>query len=169
MAFKENMTLEEYLTELGQKPSTAVSVGRKRKKRKSEDWSGKLLMQLRGAGLPEPEAEYKFHPKRRWRLDFVWLDIGLAVEVDGGIHGRAVKCHNCKQTVKRRLKDGRFITVREGGRHNTGKGFESDREKWAEATIYGWTIIGVTSGMIEDGRALDLITRAYEKLSKETA
>ena len=54
-----------------------------------------------------------------------------------------------------------------GGRHNTGKGFEADREKWAEAAIYGWTIIGVTSGMIEDGRALDLITRAYEKMLQE--
>ena len=30
------MTLEEYLAELGQKPSTAVSVGRKRKKRKKK-------------------------------------------------------------------------------------------------------------------------------------
>lgn len=119
--FFDGMTSEEYLAKVLASPQTAVSVGRKRKKRKSEDWSGKLLMQLRGAGLPEPEAEYKFHPKRRWRLDFVWLDVGLAVEVDGGIHGRAVKCHNCKQTVKRRLKDGRYTIVREGAaQHGEG-------------------------------------------------
>lgn len=168
--FYDYMPLDEYLALMekrGPKTKTAVSVGRKRGRSKGNDWSGQLLMQLRGAGLPEPEPEYVFHPKRKWRLDYVWLAVGLAVEVDGGIHGRAITCHNCGQTVKRRLKDGRLITVREGGRHNTGKGFEDDREKWAEAAIHGWTVIGVTSGMIEDGRALDLITRAYNKLEQE--
>ena len=32
VAFKENMTLEEYLAELGQKPNTTVSMGRKKKR-----------------------------------------------------------------------------------------------------------------------------------------
>lgn len=167
MTFQEHMTLEEYLAELEKKPTTAVSVGRKKSSSKGKDWSAILLNQLLVAGLPEPEKEYMFHPKRRWRLDWAWVPVGLAVEVDGGIHGRPVKCHRCKQEVKRRLKDGRMVTVREGGRHNTGKGFEADREKWAEAVIHGWHVIGVTSGMIEDGRAVDLITRAYEKLSQE--
>lgn len=151
----------------GSKKKTAVAVGRKRGRSKGRDWAGELLIQLRGAGLPEPETEYLFHPKRKWRLDYVWVPVGLAVEVDGGIHGRAVVCHNCHQTVKRQLKNGRMVVVREGGRHNTGAGFEADREKWAEAAIYGWTVIGVTGGMIEDGRALDLIVRAYEKLEGE--
>jgi very-short-patch-repair endonuclease len=165
--FFDGMTSEQYLQMILSRPTTAVTVGRKSKRSKGKDWSGMLLTQLLAAGLPEPEKEYTFHPKRRWRLDYAWVEIGLAVEVDGGIHGRPVKCHRCKQEVKRRLKDGRMVTVREGGRHNTGNGFEADREKWAEAVIHGWHIVGVTSGMIEDGRALDLITRAYEKLSQE--
>lgn len=46
------------------------------------------------------EREYVFHPKRKWRFDFAWPHIKLAVEVEGGVHA--------------------------GGRHNRGSGFVAD-------------------------------------------
>ena len=47
-----------------------------------------MLVQIRNSGLPEPIREHKFHPTRRWRLDFFWLcpisGYDLALEVEGG-------------------------------------------------------------------------------------
>ena len=35
--------------------------------------------------LPEATPEYRFHPERRWRLDWAWVPNKIALEVDGGI------------------------------------------------------------------------------------
>tara|TARA_R110002126_G_scaffold288065_2_gene441348 strand:+ start:900 stop:1049 length:150 start_codon:yes stop_codon:yes gene_type:complete len=40
-----------------------------------------LTADLKKAGIPTPEAEYRFHPTRRWRFDFARPDKKLAVEV----------------------------------------------------------------------------------------
>lgn len=95
-----------------------------------------LVWQLRVAGLPEPEREYRFHETRRWRFDLAWPDQQLAVEVEGGV----------------------WV----GGRHVTGKGFEQDCAKYAEAVACGWRVLRVTPAQIRDGRALDWITRALD-------
>ena len=59
------------------------------------------------------ELEHRFHPVRRWRLDFSWPDIKVAVEVDGG----------------------QFKAL--GGRHNT----DADREKINTAVSMGWSVL----------------------------
>jgi hypothetical protein len=46
-----------------------------------------LLLQIRGAGLPPPQVEYRFHDTRRWRFDLAFPDAKVAVEYDG-IFGR---------------------------------------------------------------------------------
>jgi len=40
-------------------------------------------------GLPEPEVEFRFHPKRKWKFDFAFPQQRVALEVEGGIftHG----------------------------------------------------------------------------------
>lgn len=86
------------------------------------------------AQLPTPVTEHRFHPVRRWRFDLAWPDVKLAVEVEGGTWT--------------------------GGHHSYGKGFESDCEKYNEATLRGWRVLRVTPGMIDDGRALETIERA---------
>lgn len=86
------------------------------------------------AGLPRPQAEYRFHPTRKWRFD--WAILGpplLAIEVEGGAWT--------------------------GGRHTRGAGFEKDLEKYAEALVLGWRILRVTPKQIEDGTALTLVGR----------
>jgi len=93
-----------------------------------------LAYQIRVAGLPEPEREYKFHPTRRWRFDFAWPERHMAVEVEGGKWTR--------------------------GRHTRPGGFEADCEKYNAAALLGWCVLRVTADMINDGRAIDTIREA---------
>jgi hypothetical protein len=97
-----------------------------------------LLTQCQAAGLPTPERELAFHPKRRWRFDLAWPAPQLAVEIEGGT----------------------WVN----GRHSRGKGFENDCEKGNEAMLAGWSLLRVTEGMIRDGRAVRFIERALEAL-----
>lgn len=87
-----------------------------------------FLVHLRAAGLPEPETEHRFHPKRRWRFDFAFPESRIAVEVEGGTWA--------------------------GGRHTTGKGFQKDCEKYNAAVELGWRVLRFDSAMVRDGRAL---------------
>lgn len=106
--------------------------------------------QVRGARLPAPERDYRFHDKRKWAFDFAWThevmserqsymernDAPIAVEIEGGT----------------------FIA----GRHSRGQGFEKDCEKYAEALIAGWRVLRVTGGMVLDGRAIALTRRLFD-------
>lgn len=66
-------------------------------------------------GVPIPEKEYKFHPSRKWRLDYAWPDTKLAVEIEGAI----------------------WIN----GRHTRGSGFSKDMEKYNTLTLWGWHLL----------------------------
>lgn len=87
-----------------------------------------FLSQVRLAGLPEPEREYKFHPVRRWKFDFCWPSKMVAVELEGGTWT--------------------------GGRHTRPVGFEKDCEKYNEAAIMGWKVLRFTANMVRGGEAL---------------
>jgi hypothetical protein len=110
--------------------------------------------------IPPFEREYRFHPTRMWRFDFAWPEHMLALEIEGGAYGRPVICHNCGARVMRRLKDGRNIMIREGGRHTSGKGFEKDLEKYGEAAVLGWRVIRINDKMIERKTGEDMVKRA---------
>lgn len=94
-----------------------------------------LDLQCRFAQLAIPQAEYRFHPTRKWRFDFAWPQVRLAVEVNGGAFAAA------------------------GGRHTRGAGFRSDAEKLSEAAILGWRVIHVLPEQIRSGLALELVRR----------
>lgn len=93
--------------------------------------------QVSVAGLPAPVTELRFHPTRQWRLDFTWPDALVAVEVEGGVHS--------------------------GGRHTRGTGFEADCEKYAEATLLGWTVLRVTGRHVASGQAVEWLRRLLER------
>lgn len=93
-----------------------------------------LALHIRAAGLPPPVREFRFHPTRRWRYDFAFVENKVAVEVDGGVWVQ--------------------------GRHTRPSGFIEDMHKLNEAAILGWTVIRVTGEMIRKGEALKLIERA---------
>lgn len=107
------------------------------------DWVEVLLQEIRLAGLPEPQREYRFHANRQWRFDFCWKQHLVACEVEGGIW---------MQTETGRSKG-----------HAHPKRFEQDCEKYNEAALYGWLVIRVTPAMVRDGRALDWLERALLK------
>ena len=96
------------------------------------DLEDKLEFQLKSAKITGFTREYKFHPKRRWRLDFAWVDKKIGVEVEGGIW-----------------------LPRSG--HNTGVGISRDVEKGNALTLLGWKLIRVTGKMIKNGEALNII------------
>jgi very-short-patch-repair endonuclease len=102
---------------------------------KKRDLEGEMLSAIRRANLPEPKTEYRFHPKRAWRLDFAWPALKLALEVEGGHWG--------------------------DGRHTRGAGYTEDCAKYSCAAIAGWRVIRVTSTMMDDGTALDLLRAAF--------
>jgi very-short-patch-repair endonuclease len=79
-------------------------------------------------------CEFKFHPKRQWRLDIAYVEQKLAIEVDGGLWTR--------------------------GRHVRGAGVLEDNCKFAELAILGWRLIRVAPSQIKSGEALQWIERA---------
>jgi len=93
----------------------------------------KLLKKMADNGLPVPERDYRFHPKRKWLFDFAWPRIKVAVEVDGGTWSR--------------------------GRHTRGGGYAKDVEKFNCATIMGWRVLHFTAEQIEDTYAIKTIWR----------
>lgn len=93
-----------------------------------------LATLIKWTGLPTPEREYVFHHARKWRFDFAWPRLRIAVEVEGGS----------------------WVA----GRHNRGAAFEQDAIKYNEAALDGWTLLRVTPAMVDDGRAIAFIERA---------
>lgn len=83
-------------------------------------------------GLPKPDAEFRFHPSRKWRFDYAWPALSVAVEVEGGA----------------------FV----GGRHTRGVGYLKDLEKYNTATVLGWKVLRFTPRQIADGTALNVLT-----------
>lgn len=83
--------------------------------------------------LPRPKREFRFHPKRKWRLDFAWPQLKKAVEIEGGVYSQ--------------------------GRHTRGQGFINDCEKYNEAALQGWLVIRVPGVWVEDGTAIEYVKR----------
>lgn len=102
--------------------------------RRQSDGERSLETQLRYINAPAPSPEYRFDPSRMWRFDFAWPTELVAVEVEGGSWA--------------------------GGRHVRGSGFAADCDKYNEAAIRGWLVIRVTTAMVDDGRAVQLVGRA---------
>jgi len=93
-------------------------------------------LQLRAAGLIGYEREYRFAAPRRWRFDFAWPSMKLAIEIEGGVWS--------------------------AGRHTRGKGFEADCEKYAIALVLGWRVLRVTPTHVRDGQALGWVEMLME-------
>jgi len=98
-----------------------------------------LLWRALAPDRPEPVREYRFHPARRWRLDFAWPDQKVAVEVEGGIWIR--------------------------GRHQRPLPFTADCEKYNTATTMGWRIFRCTSTILNQNTAA-FIAQVAESLGQ---
>jgi hypothetical protein len=91
-----------------------------------------LEIHLRELGFDNFVPEFKFHPTRKWRFDYLILPL-VAVEIEGGIYAR--------------------------GRHTRGAGYEKDLEKYREATILGFNVYRFSTGEILNGTAKAFLKR----------
>lgn len=103
-------------------------------KRKTSPLEDRLLRQITEASLPLPEREFRFHPTRKWRFDFAWPNLMVAVEVEGAVFS--------------------------GGRHSRGAGMVADMCKYNTAALLGWTVLRVASPHIARGDAIEWIIEA---------
>ena len=88
---------------------------------------------------PSLEDEFKFHPNRKWRADFVHHSSRTLIEVEGGIHVY--------------------------GRHNRASGFIKDTEKYLEATLLGYRVIRLTKNQL-NYETLDRIASFLKEYSE---
>lgn len=89
-----------------------------------------LLFQahLESVGCPKMERQHRFHPTRKWRLDFAHIGTKICIEIDGGEFMR-------KAGIR--------------GGHNRGAQMAKDYEKRNTAIILGWTVFQLTGQMVE--------------------
>lgn len=74
-----------------------------------------ILCERNGMVAVLPEREYRFAPPRKWRFDFAWPALRVAVELEGGVWT--------------------------GGRHATGAGLIADMDKYNAAASLGWRVL----------------------------
>lgn len=74
-----------------------------------------LYQRLNKEKLPYPVREHRFLPPRKWRFDFAWPELQVAVEIEGGLWT--------------------------GGRHSRGAGMQADMTKYNEAARHGWRVL----------------------------
>lgn len=114
--------------------------------------------------LPKPEPEYEFDANRRWRLDRAWPGYKVAVELEGGTHSQAVRCHRCGAEVRAIRKTGELgKRIHAGGFHQTSR-FLSDREKYNTLALAGWTLLRFVHDDVIDnpGAMVETIRAALE-------
>ena len=100
-----------------------------------------FLTLWRETGMPDPVAEYRFAPPRRWRFDYAWPAVKVAVEFDGG------------QWLPR------------GGRHNS----DTDRDKLNHAAVMSWKVLRFSNQKWEASPydCVTLVALAIENTAKE--
>ena len=96
-----------------------------------------LALHYRVSGISGYQREYQFHRERRWRFDFAFPSVQVALECEGGIWT--------------------------GGAHTRGKHFESDCEKYSEAALAGWMVGRFTLRQIQNMDALEWTKRALKE------
>lgn len=75
--------------------------------------------------------EHKFHPIRKWRIDYFIPEHNIAIEVEGGAWTQ--------------------------GRHTRGKGFINDMEKYNAMTMMGIKLIRVTPDKLVTSNTISMI------------
>lgn len=109
---------------------------------------------IRSYNLPNYEFQYRFCANhvglykgirkrlkdaglRDWRFDFAWPEFMLAVEIEGG----------------------GWIN----GRHNRGKGFEEDLQKYHNAMMMGWVVYRCDGRLIKELNAIKFVKKYLEE------
>lgn len=104
------------------------------------DYEDELAAQIRLAGLPEPERQFRFAPPRKFASDLAYPHLPpgrrFLVEIEGGTWAPTP------------------------GRHNHPVGFGRDLEKYNLAALLGYRLLRFTPDQVESGVALKTIEAA---------
>jgi len=87
--------------------------------------------------IPPWECEHQFAKPRKWRFDFAWPDLKLAVEIQGG------------QWTQ--------------GAHSRGGGMNRDCEKNAHALMLGWRVLFLTGDQVRNDEGLKWLVEIIER------
>lgn len=118
-----------------------------------------LWFQIVVSKMPRPIYQHKFHSVRKWRVDFAYVDLRIAIEIEG--MGRSdVNSKTGAQTMRKRCAACGQVPP---SAHRTVKGYEEDVLKYNELRMDGWTHLQFTSAMVKDGRALATLERCLVK------
>jgi very-short-patch-repair endonuclease len=90
-------------------------------------------LQFSALSLPPVTKEYRFHPVRKWRIDFAWPALKLAMEIEGGL----------------------FVK----GAHGRGAHYRSDCEKYNALAEMGWTLLRYLPNEIDWVQVKNVINR----------
>lgn len=99
------------------------------KRKAAEDIRMKFIEKVKLLLNLEVIPEYRFNPKRKWRLDYAIPSIKVAIEVEGAVWAN--------------------------GRHTRGSGFIKDMEKYNALSVSGWTLIRVTPSTLFDQKTIE--------------
>jgi hypothetical protein len=85
--------------------------------------------------------EFKFHPTRKWRLDYPLTSRLLAIEIEGGCYVN--------------------------GRHSRPIGFINDCEKYNELILNGWKLIRITHFGKNRSETSEIIKKLILRIRKD--
>lgn len=115
------------------------------------NYKGLLLQQIAKASLPLPDRfEYQFMTSRKWRFDYAWTDLKVAIEYNGIIY--VPKSKNMSKTG-----------------HTTITGLADDYEKLGEAQIRNWIVLETNPILIREYTTVEQLSRAILKRTKSRA
>lgn len=86
----------------------------------------------------DPVREYRFCPGRKWRFDFAWPQLKVAVEIDGGI----------------------FVA----GRHSEALGSHNDRTEGNAAAAQGWFLLRYDPLHLREMLAVDMFEQIVDAM-----
>jgi very-short-patch-repair endonuclease len=109
----------------------------------ASDLADLLLLHIRAARLPLPIRDYQTLLPRKFKIDLAFVDLKIAIEVDGG----------------EQLRNG-------GGRHNRAAGMANDCVKQNLLVLAGWKTLRFTGGQVKDGSALAVVREALRALGE---
>lgn len=102
-----------------------------------------LDFQLKAHKITGWVRQHKFHPTRRWRLDYYFPAARLGIEIDGGIYA--------------------------GGRHSRGQGMERDNEKLNAAALEGIVVMRFGPNQVKNGVAVNVISTYLDYYGNEAS
>lgn len=114
---------------------------------KGHDYKADFLRDLGFLGLPLPShgakeygcqyPEHQFHDTRKWRFDFAYPLLKIAIEYNGIFGGEG-----------------------EDASHKAVAGLLRDMEKFTEASLHGWTLIIINAKTVQSGQAVAWVETA---------